>query len=482
MRRLHFPELVGLRTFDTEGDMLYTSESTTTPRANAADRDYFQLSRDLPHDEVTFSAVAVSRITHRPALFIARAVRDNDDTFHGVVSASVELSYFQQLFAELDIGDHGTIEVFRRDTFTPVLRRPALADEIATPLPPSNPNRAAVTAGQTAATLEFVSTLDGILRIFSLRVLERYPFYVTVGLARQDALAGWRQRAWGVSLTSLLLLCGMGVLLVALRRADRRLQVLNNDLEQRVATRTAELEQARGAAEAASRVKSQFLATMSHELRTPLNSVIGFANRLLRTTQQTLPPRDRDYLQRIQTNGVHLLTLINTVLDLTRVEAGARPLTLTSVDLARFLPALLTQLDGQRPPTVTLQAVVPPELAPLTTDAGLLTQVLINLVGNALKFTSQGTVTVAVRVEAGTKRPLALAVQDTGIGIPPAHLTTIFEAFEQVETGLARRYEGTGLGLTIARTLCVQLGYQLEVQSVVGQGSTFTILLAPCPP
>ena len=105
------------------------------------------------------------------------------------------------------------------------------------------------------------------------------------------------------------------------------------------------------------------------------------------------------------------------------------------------------------------------------------TQILINLLGNALKFTTQGTVTVAVQVGADPQRPLAITVADTGIGIPPTHLATIFEAFQQVETGLDRRYEGTGLGLTIARTFCARLGYQLEAASVVGQGSTFTILL-----
>ncbi len=238
-----------------------------------------------------------------------------------------------------------------------------------------------------------------------------------------------------------------------------------------------ELLYAKEAADKANRAKSAFLATMSHELRTPLNSVIGFTNVLLKNSRNTLQSRDLDYLQRVRTNGLHLLTLVDSVLDLSRVEAGQMPLVLAPVALERLIPDLLAQLDGQRPPSVTLQAHVPPALAPLITDVALLTQILINLLGNALKFTTQGTVTVAVQVKADPQRPLAITVADTGIGIPPTHLATIFEAFQQVETGLDRRYEGTGLGLTIARTFCARLGYQLEAASVVGQGSTFTILL-----
>lgn len=105
---------------------------------------------------------------------------------------------------------------------------------------------------------------------------------------------------------------------------------------------------------------------------------------------------------------------------------------------------------------------------------------LLNLLGNALKFTPQGTVTIEVLAEPGTGRPRAIVVQDTGIGIPPEHLATIFKPFQQLETGLARRYEGTGLGLAISRTLCEGLGYRLAVQSLVGQGSTFEIGLPPC--
>ena len=136
------------------------------------------------------------------------------------------------------------------------------------------------------------------------------------------------------------------------------------------------------------------------------------------------------------------------------------------------------QCEGMtRNTPVRLRTMLPPRLAPLDTDAERLKQVLFNLVGNALKFTPQGEVTIRVDAEPGSHRPLRIEVCDTGIGIPPDRLGAIFEPFQQADSSTARQYGGTGLGLAISRSLCELLGYRLEVESVVGQGSTFRIVL-----
>lgn len=235
-------------------------------------------------------------------------------------------------------------------------------------------------------------------------------------------------------------------------------------------------------AEAANRAKSQFLANMSHELRTPLNSVIGFANILLKNKAGTLQSKELGFLERILANGRHLLSLINEVLDLAKIEAGRMDLDLGAVDLAAFVTETVSQLEGQaREKNVRLVADLP-EPAPPTveTDAAKLKQVLINLTGNALKFSEGGTVTV--RLETGADGvPTAIAVEDTGIGIPPERLEAIFEAFAQADGSTSRRFGGTGLGLAISRSLCQLLGYDLEVASTVGEGSTFTIRMAGAP-
>ncbi len=238
-----------------------------------------------------------------------------------------------------------------------------------------------------------------------------------------------------------------------------------------------ELREALRAARGASRAKSEFLASMSHELRTPLNSVIGFSNVLLRNKAQTLAPQDLTYLQRIQDNGKHLLALINSILDLSKVEAGRMELHLGPVALDVLARETTAQLEGRVVEKgVRLLTELPPEVAPIQADAEKLKQVLINLVGNAIKFTEAGSVTVRVRADAATKRPTRLEVSDTGIGIPEAMRERIFEAFQQVDTGASRKYEGTGLGLTISQALCKLMGYRIEVESEVGKGSTFSVV------
>ena len=240
------------------------------------------------------------------------------------------------------------------------------------------------------------------------------------------------------------------------------------------------LRRAKKDAEEASRTKSQFLANMSHELRTPLNSIIGFANILLKKHGESMEPRERGYMERILANGKHLLTLINEILDLSKIEAGRMELQVESVDLRRLVRETISQLESQvEGRNVELHWEVEGDPAPFRADAGKLRQVLINLVANALKFTEEGSVTLRVRTEDNGRTPARIEVADTGIGIPDDRLDAIFHAFQQADSGTARRFGGTGLGLTISRSLCTLMGYELGVESEVGEGSTFTIHLVP---
>jgi PAS domain S-box-containing protein len=252
--------------------------------------------------------------------------------------------------------------------------------------------------------------------------------------------------------------------------------VFGRDVTPRRRTQLA-LRMAKEEAERANQAKSQFLANMSHELRTPLNSVIGFTNILLKNRSGHLSEQELGFLQRITANGQHLLVLINEVLDLAKIEAGRMEVVKGPVDLGALVQETLAQMEGDvKDKTLVLRGVVPPDLLPLHTDSGKLKQVIINLVGNALKFTEAGEVVVSVATREDGRNAASISVRDTGIGIPAKRLQAIFEAFQQADGTTSRRYGGTGLGLTISRSICQLLGFGLEVESEVGRGSTFTIV------
>ncbi len=237
-------------------------------------------------------------------------------------------------------------------------------------------------------------------------------------------------------------------------------------------------------AEAANKAKSDFLANMSHELRTPLNSIIGFTNILLKNKGDRLVEKDLGFLQRVLSNGKHLLALINEVLDLAKVEAGRMELIIEEVNLADLCVETVQQLEGQakaKNSDVPLIADVPDVVTLVETDSAKLKQVIINLVGNALKFTHEGSVTVRLDMASDGRTPVAISVVDTGIGIPEDRLTAIFEAFQQAEAGTSRKYGGTGLGLALSRSICLLMGYDLIVQSEMGKGSIFRIVMGERP-
>jgi PAS domain S-box-containing protein len=238
-----------------------------------------------------------------------------------------------------------------------------------------------------------------------------------------------------------------------------------------------ELVVARDAAEAANRAKSDFLARMSHELRTPLNSIIGFANVLLKNRAGSMRQDDLTYLSRVAANGQHLLGLIDDILDLSKIEAGHMSLDLGTVALDALVRDTVDELEGQtRDRSVVVRAELPPRVRPIETDAGRIKQVLINLIGNAIKFTERGEIVVRLETDA-SDTPTLIEVRDSGIGIPSARFDAIFNAFEQAESMITRRYGGTGLGLAISRSLCDLMGHRLEVRSVEGVGTTMGVRL-----
>jgi signal transduction histidine kinase len=239
----------------------------------------------------------------------------------------------------------------------------------------------------------------------------------------------------------------------------------------------AALRRAAAEAEAASRAKSQFLATMSHELRTPLNAVIGFSEALLHESAKPDARRIEEYAGAINEAGRHLLSLINDILDVARIEAGRMDLAEDRVDLARLAATALRLLEPvARTASVSLTLAVPQDLPAVQGDERRLRQVLLNLVSNAVKFTPPGG---AVRLEAGfdAEGGIALRVADTGIGIAKEDLERVFQPFVQLDSSLSRRYQGSGLGLFLSRALAQAHGGTLILESEPGKGTTAVLRL-----
>jgi signal transduction histidine kinase len=263
---------------------------------------------------------------------------------------------------------------------------------------------------------------------------------------------------------------------------SQRVAVPNRDEFGTLATNlnrmTAELGQLYQQLEAASHHKSQFLASMSHELRTPLNAILGYTELILDDIYGAVPEPIRDVLARVQQSGQHLLGLINAVLDLSRIEAGRLTLALTDYamqDVAQSVVMAVEALAAEK--HLALTASVPPDLPPGKGDAQRLRQVLLNLVGNALKFTEVGEVRIQVTA---ADEMFTVTVADTGPGIAEAEQQKIFEEFQQAENATTRTQGGTGLGLAIAKKIVELHGGRIGVESHLGKGSTFWFTVPIC--
>jgi PAS domain S-box-containing protein len=248
------------------------------------------------------------------------------------------------------------------------------------------------------------------------------------------------------------------------RRLREQLELRNSELE--VQNRQVEL---------ANRLKSEFLASMSHELRTPLNSIIGFSDFLLTDQVNQLSDVQREYLTDILNSGNHLLSLINDILDLAKVESGKLELKPQLFSVPGAVDAVCSSLRPQlNERGLELKTELSPEIDRVLLDELRFKQILYNLLSNAVKFTPHGgriLVTVAIPDAA----QFLVKVQDTGIGIPAKDLSRIFREFEQLDSGTARKYSGTGLGLPLTQKLVLAMGGSITVASEVGKGSTFTV-------
>ena len=304
--------------------------------------------------------------------------------------------------------------------------------------------------------MKMVAQTDGVERRYIFKRLANYPFAVVAGNAVADYLQEWRQSLQIASSLALLVLTIFGWLFY---------RQLRSHLHEIAATR---------AAEAANRAKSTFLANMSHEIRTPMNAILGLAHLLLKDAQE---PKARDQLGKLSDSGKHLLGIINNILDFSKIEAGKLVLEHAEFSPAQVVDRSMSML-GERAAAKGLLLIkdIDPALPNwLSGDALRLEQSLLNYIGNAIKFSEQGEITVRASAseDDGKTVLLRFEVQDQGIGIAPEQRDKLFGAFSQADDTMTRRFGGTGLGLVISRQLAQLMGGEAGVESEVGVGSTF---------
>jgi signal transduction histidine kinase len=433
------------------------------PPIYLGDREHFQVHEHADGGKLFISKPVIGKASKKTSIQLTRRINHPDGSFAGVVTASIDPEYFGTLYNDVNLGKHGTVTLLGSDGIVRGRRTDGnftLGQDL------SKIPVFTELAGQRAGHYTVKSIVDGHRRLFAFRRLADYPLVVVAGVTLDQVYERSDERRKGYlaigGIAAMIIIAFALQILLLLRRKRRAL---------------AALEQSRERAESASRLKSQFLANMSHELRTPLNGILGFADLLRRVATEA---KARRYGEIIHTSGSHLLALLNSILDITKIEAGKMevvwreeallPLIENTVQIHRMSAAAKgLGLEFRIDEGVPKKAMC---------DAVLLRQVLNNLLNNATKFTESGHITLeAARVEHAGASFLRFCVSDTGIGIAAEAQALVFEKFRQADQSISRAHQGTGLGLALAKQIVELMGGTIALESTPGSGTSITFTL-----
>jgi len=459
--------------------------SSTVERAiepvDLSDREHFTVHLDGKVQGLFIGKPVLGRVWRQPLIPVTRRVDAPDGRFLGVLVFPIDPGSLTRLHQLIDLGakdiialeglDHVIRARFTRDSSDGTK---GIGTSVAGgPRPSVIPEN-----GEGWHIRDGV--VDGVPRLYSYRRVGSYPLVVTVGLDLETALAATRRDALMIaSMAALatLLLVVLGFYLVRHNRRRAAHELVLAEERRKLEATNLELVVSKERAEAASRAKSTFLANMSHELRTPLNAILGFSEMLLGIPGVS-QRQQRDYAESIHQSGTHLLTVINDILDLAKIEAGRFELRrldrLQPENIARECVELLREHATARKVEIILNLQSP--VPPISADAGRVRQILLNLVDNAIKFSSAGG-TVTLTVRAAAPDIVEFIVADNGPGMTAEEILVALQPFSQVDNRLARSHEGSGLGLPLAERLAEVHGGSLRVESDKGHGTRVVVRL-----
>lgn len=423
-----------------------------------SDREHFRVHKEKDTNQLFISKPILGRASGKWSIQMTRRINKPDGSFGGVVVISVDPFYFSDFYRGVDLGPGGVVSLVGLDGITRARRA---GDNMTVGQDLSQSALIRQIREKPVGSLRTTSVSDGLNRLYSYRALTEYPLIVAVGVTEDNALSEFRSRRFGYQVfafaTTLIVLLFGGI---AMRLLDRQYRI------------TAQFRESQIKAESANRMKSEFLASMSHELRTPLNGIMGYAELLRESTTG----ENQEFAGVILDSSEHLLDLVNSILDLAKIESGKMELVMRPEPLRTLIDRIVRTYQ---PPAakkglelaVTLADDLP---ADFVCDATRVVQVLNNLISNAIKFTDHGRVEVRVsRVD----DELEIVVADSGCGIAPDMLSHVFERFSQADNFLTRRHQGTGLGLALVKELVDLMGGSVNVRSELEKGSEFIVRL-----
>uniref|UniRef100_Q47C10 Virulence sensor protein BvgS n=1 Tax=Dechloromonas aromatica (strain RCB) TaxID=159087 RepID=Q47C10_DECAR len=450
-----------LRVIDAKGRVIFSaSDSADLPEINVGDRAYFLKQKNDPAAGLVISEPILSRFTGKWLFTLSRRIDHPDGRFAGIVQTAMRADYFQNAFKSIDTGEHGSIAMFSSD-FRLVARYPILDELLGKPFELTE-IQTGLDKGQRIGSYQAVSRTDGVTRLYNYRQLETLPLIIALGMAPEDFLKGWKRKAWIYFISWLAFGAALSILIRLAQRRSRVIDKLNDQLAEQVSQ-----------AKAASQAKSNFLANMSHEIRTPMNAIIGLTHMLRR---DKVTPAQGEKLIRIAGAADHLLSVINDILDLSKIEAGKVELEAENFSpeemLQRICSIVLLRAQAKGIELVVDAGELP---ALLNGDVTRLGQALLNYLSNAVKFTEKGSIILRGNVLKETEKDVLVRfeVEDSGIGISPEKLAHLFTAFEQASASISRHYGGTGLGLAISRHIAMLMGGEAGASSTPGKGSIF---------